>query len=278
MGERLIISGGGKVCAYTWPHWELAAMQVLEGAGALCADGRQIFAADQRGCAIWRLDRDTLTITGQYTGGPGVTQLMLSGDGRRLYALCSEADSLLMLSARNGAPMVLNRVGVNPCAMAMDERGEVIAVAGGACGEVLLLSAHSLNLVGRFAASGVVFGAAIVSGTVYALSLSETMDSVLTAFLPGGSRRELVLAGMPGTLAIVPEGVAAATHQAVYFALRDTGAVYRRISVPGRAGRLLIRPRGMLLTDTWSDSLFWRAAPSQAWKRIAGEVRDAALL
>lgn len=47
----------------------------------------------------------------------------------RLYALCADADSLLMLDAVSGAPMMVNRVGVNPSAMALDETGTLLAVA-----------------------------------------------------------------------------------------------------------------------------------------------------
>lgn len=75
--------------------------------------------------------------------------MLISPDGERLMILCAEADSVLLLDAVCGAPMVLARAGVNPQHMSLDESGEVLAVAAGESGEVLLLSARSLALLRR---------------------------------------------------------------------------------------------------------------------------------
>ena len=275
MGERIVVSGLDRISVYACPPGEPLASCALEGAGALCATKDALFAACGGESVIWRLDKSTLVPTGVFAGGPGIAQLMLSCDGRRLYALCSEADSLLMLSAETGMPMVLARAGVNPADMALDERGETIAVAGGACGEVLLLSARSLRLMGRLPVRGMVFAVVTVSGAVYALSLTETMDSVLTAFLPGGIRREMLLSGMPGALAAAPQGIAAATHRALYWISFDAGTVLRLEDVPGRAGRLCILPEGMMMTDQYSDALCWKGTKDARWRLAAKGVSDA---
>ena len=216
--------------------------------------------------------------TGLFAGGPGIAQMMLSRDGKHLYALCAEGDGLLMLCAGSGTPELFCRVGVNPCAMAMDESGDVIAVAGGACGEVFLLNARSLLLNKRLPACGMVFSVAISEECVYALSLTETMDSVLTAFLPDSSRREILLPGMPGTLCILPEGVLAATHCGLFFVSRDAGVVWRRMPAPGRAGRIVMLRDGMVMTDQWTERLFWFGYKSREWKCIAQGVKDTAAL
>lgn len=275
MGERIVVSGLDRISVYACPPGEPLASCALERAGALCAAKDALFAACGGESVIWRLDKSTLVPTGVFAGGPGIAQLMLSCDGRRLYALCSEADSLLMLSAETGMPMVLARAGVNPADMALDERGETIAVAGGACGEVLLLSARSLRLMGRLPVRGMVFSVVTVSGAVYALSLTETMDSVLTAFLPSGIRREMLLSGMPGALAAAPQGIAAATHRALYWISFDAGTVLRLEDVPGRAGRLCILPEGMMMTDQYSDALCWKGAKDARWRLAAKGVSDA---
>lgn len=278
MGERIVVSGDGGVRVYASPPGRMLTACGLDGAGAICAARDCLFVASDRDNAIWRLDQNTLMPTGIFAGGPGISQMLSSGDGKRLYALCSDADSLLMLSLESGMPLVVNRVGVNPCAMAMDERGDTIAVAGGACGEVLLLSALSLSLIGRLPTRGVVFSVAMASDCVYALSLTETMDAVMTSFLPGGTRHELALDGMPGALSVLPDCIAAATHQAMTFASRDGCKVLGQLHVPGRAGRLWFLPGFMMMIDTWSDALFWRGEAMPRWGRVADGVRDAVCL
>ena len=278
MGEGFIVSGSDGVRVYAGTSKEPLSACSLKGAGALCTAGGEVFAAGDEDNAIWRLNGDTLMPTGVFHGGPGIVQLLPSGDGKRLYALCAEADSLLMLSAKNGAPMLLSRAGVNPCAMAMDERGETIAVAGGACGEVLLLSAHSLCLNRRLGTCGMVFSVAIGANRIYALSLTETMNSVLTSFLPGGKRHELPLCGMPGALCLLPGCIAAATHRGLYFAALDGSAVLRRFESPGRAGRLFELAEGILMTDIWNDTLFHLCMSPAKWRRIAQGVRDCTML
>jgi len=278
MGERIVVSGENGVFAYACPPVRPSESCRLCGAGAVCGGKDCLFVACDREKAIWRLDGRTLMPSGVFAGGPGMAQMMTSWDGAYLYVLCAEADSLLMLSAQSGAPLVLSRVGVNPCAMAMDENGDMLAVAAGASGDVLLLSARSLRLMERLGTCGMVFSVAVKAGNVYALSLTETMDSVLTSFLPGGRRSELSLSGMPGTLCALGEGIAAATHREICFAALDGSTVLGRMGCPGRAGRLWIQPEGMLMTDMWSDALFWRGRGIARWARIAEGVRDAACL
>ena len=242
--------------------------------GAICAGENCLFAASQKENMIWQFHPETFAPMAVFSGGPGISQLMLSRDEKRLYALCSEADSLLMIHAQSGMPLMLARAGVNPCAMAIDERGETIAVAGGACGEVLLLCAKTLALVGQLDTCGVVFSVVVAQGHIFALSLTETMDSVLTTFLPSGIRKELPLCGMPGALCVMSDCIAAATHLGMFMVAMDGSRILGQLGVPGRAGRLLVMPEGMLLTDMWSDSLFWCAPTGRQFIRVAEGARD----
>ena len=279
MGERLIVSGGGRLREFVLPQQTLLRSAALEGAGALCASGSVLYAACDWHDMIWRMDSSLLVPTGLFAGGPGICSLMLSRDAQRLYALCSEADSLLMLSADSGAPMVVNRVGVNPCAMVMDESGKMLAVAGGASGEVVLLCAGTLTILARLQTPGVVFGVALTDEAIYALSLDETMNSVLTVFGPDGQRSVRRLEGMPGAMAVTGCGVCAATHQGLWHIAPGAAQAVRESGVPGRAGRLLALADGMAMTDQWSDMLYIRgAATGGRWRALAGEARDVVTL
>ena len=139
MEERIIVSGGDGVRVFMPPEREPLQQIRLEGAGALCARKECVFCASDWGNTVWRLDAQTLVPTGLFAGGPDMRRLLLSADGARLLILCAEADSVLLLDAASGAPLVLTRAGVNPQNMALDESGEVLAVAAGESGEVLLL-------------------------------------------------------------------------------------------------------------------------------------------
>ena len=100
MGERIVVSGDGGVRVYASPPGRMLTACGLDGAGAICAARDCLFVASDRDNAIWRLDKNTLMPTGIFAGGPGISQMLSSGDGKRLYALCSDADSLLIPNGR----------------------------------------------------------------------------------------------------------------------------------------------------------------------------------
>lgn len=255
MKGRVIVSVDGGLRGLSLPGCEAGGLIRLEGAGPLCAHRDGVFCACARERAIWRLDARSLTPTGLFAGGPGMRALLPSPDGTRLYALCAEADSLLMLDGATGMPIALNRVGVNPGAMAMDETGEVLAVAGGECARTVLLCARTLNVLSSLPVAGVAMGVAIGAGAVYTLCLTDTLSSALTAYLPDGTRGELLLAGTPGTLCLCPEGLLAATEGRIYAIAADGSRVLSCRQTPGRAGRLLCAQGKRLLLDEWSGTV-----------------------
>ena len=110
-----------------------------------------------------------LTLTGLFAGGPGMKRILSSPDGTRLLLLCAEADSVLLLDAGCGLPLVLARAGLNPQNIALDETGDVLADAAGERGEELLMSARSLTLLRRLSMPGMVFEVTLCGGTVHAL-------------------------------------------------------------------------------------------------------------
>lgn len=275
MGESMVVSGGGGLRLIELPQGRTVARTALEGASALCAGGDSVYAASRWGEVIWRLHAEPLVPTGLFAGGPGICRMLLSRSGRQLYALCGEADSLVMLDAHSGAPLLLNRVGVGPCAMAMDGEGRRIAVAGGGSGEVIVLSAGSLCLERRLATCGMVFGAAI-GGAVYAMSLEESMNTAVTAFLEDGGQCVRMLPGMPGALALCGDSLLAATHAGLYALDPMTLRVRMSCDVPGRAGRLIPARSGIVMIDQWSDGLFLREGGR--WRLLCEQAVDAALI
>ena len=129
MEERMIVSGGDEVRVFAPPKREPQEQIRLEGAGALCVSHGTVFCASDWGDTVWRLDAERLVPTGLFAGGPGMKRILSSPDGTRLLLLCAEADSVLLLDAGCGLPLVLARAGLNPQNIALDETGDVLAVA-----------------------------------------------------------------------------------------------------------------------------------------------------
>lgn len=91
---------------------------------------------------------------GAFCRRPGHASAAALADGERLYALCTEADSVLLLDAVSGAPLILNRAGLNPQNITLDETGDTLAAAAGESGDVLLLHARTLSLLARLPVAG----------------------------------------------------------------------------------------------------------------------------
>lgn len=278
MEKRVIVSGGGEIREWLFSDLTQGRRIRLEGAGALCASDGQIYCACDWGDVIWRLDAEMLVPTALFAGGPGICDMAASRDGKRLYALCAGADSLLALSASSGTPMMVNRVGVNPCAMAMDETGDVLAVAGGECGQTVLLSAHTLDILRCLPMPGMVYGVAMSGGIVYSLCLNETLASTLTTVLPGGIRQSLTLAGMPGALTLCGGKLLAATHEHLYTISADGARVLGVREAAGRARRILHGGGRLMLCDELGEALFTLGTASGRWRLLCEHARDAMLL
>ena len=260
MGERMIVSGGDALRLYRGLTTEAEMCVALNGAGALCAGKDAVYAACDAADEIYKMELPALRPAAQFTGGPGMCRLMLSRDGKRLYALCRDADSVLMLDAESGLPLVLCRVGIAPNAMEMDDTGTVIAVAGGICGEVILLDARNLCILKRMNARGIVQDALIRNDTVYALSMGETTEASLTAFSRSGTQRRR-LCGAPGALAPVCGCIAVATHGRLYIVSGEGLRIRRLFQAPGRAARLAAAYGRIAMLDMWSDSLYEKTGP-----------------
>lgn len=274
MERELFVSTGDGICVCALSG-EIRRQAALADAGALCVSGAHLLCACGRGRELLRLDRRTLMPQAVYPGGPGICDLCLSPDGSRLYALCGEADSVMMLDARSGQPLIVSRVGCAPRQMAL--RGGTLAVAGGESGFVHLLSARTLMAEGCVSMPGPVYGAALAQGRVHALCLTQTLDALLVTALPGGGRRTLALRGMPGCLLAQGERLLAATQRRLYAVSADGGCILEQGAAPGCVHRLLGEAGVLFACDALGERLFACTAPGGRWRALHAGVRDTAI-
>lgn len=271
MERELLIStdSGIRVCALSG---EVRRQAAFEGADALCASQDQLLCACGNGREIFRLDRQTLMPQALYPGGPGVCGLCLSEDGAYLYMLCGEADSVMMLDARSGQPLMINRAGCNPQQMALE--GDTLAIAGGESGCVHLLSARTLRAERCLFMPGPVYSTAMGRGRVHALCLTPSLDSLLVTVQPGGEMRTLALSGMPGCLLLREKLLLAATQRRLYAASADGGRVLWQSTAPGRARRLLEADGRLFACEMLGERLFVCDALGGRWRPLLAQVRE----
>ena len=273
MEERIIVSGGDEVRVFAPPGRETPEQIRLEGAGALCASRGTVFCASDWGDMVWRLDAKRLVPTGLFAGGPGMKRLLLSPDGTRLFLLCAEADSVLLLDALCGQPLVLAKAGLNPQNITLDETGDTLAVATGESGDVLLLHAHTLSLLARLPMPGMVYDVRLRNGSVHALCLNEAMASTLVTVQPCGVRQTLRLEGMPGVLAMCGETLLCATEGYLYVVSAEGSRVLRTEKAAGRADRMILEKETWLLCDSLTENMVMRDCGGR-WRLVCPNVRD----
>ncbi|MBQ8537691.1 MAG: beta-propeller fold lactonase family protein [Clostridia bacterium] len=191
---------------------------------------------------------------------PGVEAMALSPDGSYLYLLSAETDSVLCCRADTGEMLFLNRAGAYPRDMRLDTAGRLMAVAGGAAGEVMVFSAPDLKLIRRFAVPGIAYQAAFMPGGLAVMLAAE--DGQVFTLLGEirdrrGSFQELArLPGLPGALCPCADGTLAAGTLEHLIRLRwQPFKVLWQYQRTGLPGHLCEHPRGLLL----SDSLMGRA-------------------
>ena len=273
MKEHIVVSGGDELRCFAPPMRGGMRRIRLEGAGALCAWGGAIFCASDWGNVIWRLNAERLIPMGLFAGGPGMRRLALSPDGERLYALCAEADSVLLLDAASGAPLIVNRAVLNPQNIALDEMGDTLAVATGESGDALLLHARTLSLLARLPMPGMVYDVLLRNGAVYALCLNEAMASTLVTVPPCGIRQVLRLEGMPGMLTTHGGNILCATEGFLHTVAPDGTRILRTEKAAGRADRLLFSDGGLILYDSLTENMVTRDCGGR-WKMLCAHARD----
>lgn len=272
MAQEIYVAYRGGIGVYSMAGEKLRAA-ALEGAGALCISSTHIFCAVEEGRVILRLNRHTLTPEAVFVGGPGVSQLMASADGKQLYALCNEADSVLMLDAVSGMPMIVCRAGCNPQQMAL--RGDMLAIAGGESGCVYLLDAHTLEQRGCLSMPGPVYSVDMDEYAVYALCLTPSLDSLLVT-----QARErcmqIAMEGMPGCVLRLEERLLVSVHRHLYDVRTDGSRILHACAAPGRAVGVMAAERTLLFVDALDERLLISDVEG-AWRLLCTGVKDAAI-
>lgn len=271
MAERLIVTGGGKVRALDSATLAETARISLTGSGAVCRFERNLFVSSGWGDVIWRLAVDSLVPTALFAGGPGVSRLMTTPEGR-LLVLCADADSL-MLMTQDGAPLVVNRAGVNPRSMALSPDGRMVLVSGGASGEALLFEAANLSLLRALPMAGLVHDAVFYGDTICTLVMTETLDTLLCLVGTCGHVRMLPLSGMPGAIAAGGGALLCQAGGRLYRVSAEEGRVIRIWNAPGRAERMLKAGEKLLMLDSLTESLLAQDRRGD-WRRMLTDAAD----
>lgn len=252
MEREILVSGGDAVRVISLDGAEQRKSILLEGAGALCAVEEHVFCACNQ--AIWKLERKTLMPQALLSGGPGIREMLFSDDQSKMYVLCGDADSVLMLDGRTGEPLLINRAGVNPQQMALD--GDVLAIAGGESGYVFLFCAQSLRMLRALSMPGPVYSVMLFAGSIYALCLTPSLSSVLVTQPNRGTQNTLYLSGMPGRIRAGQNVLLAETEGVLYAISLDGKQILMQQNAPGRASWLQEVHGKLLLLDAYSDRLF----------------------
>lgn len=269
MDGRLIISGQQGLSEYLGCRW--SGILPFEGADVMCAGRDALFCAARDGL-IWRLNSRTLTPEALFFGGPRIRGMCLSKDGKRLYVLCGDADSVLMCCARSGQPLLINRAGVNPQSIALDECGETIIVAGGECAKTLVYRADTLTLVQALPMPGAVMAAAAHHGAVYSLCMDEQLSSLFVTEA-GGVRSILTIPGYPGGIFIEKDCLCVSVCGEIIRISQDGGTIRACSPAPGTAKRMIRCGGSLWVLDRESQRLY--TACSQGFMPMNSDVCDA---
>lgn len=271
MEREVFVSGGGTIRAIPIAAMLHERRISLECAGALCTSGGHVFCAC--GEDIFRLDAQTLLPQTILCGGPGMSNLLVSADGTRLYALCSDADSVLMIDLLHGEPALLQHAGVNP--RRIRREGGRLTIAGGESGEVIVLCERTLRLLDRIMMPGPVYDAALHTGRVVALCLTASLNSMLVIVGCGGARSTLALSGMPGCLLMRRGCILAATERTLYSVSADGARILDARAAPGRASWMEEADGRLLLLDAYGEGLY--SLENAGWRLLCREAAFAAV-
>lgn len=272
MEQELYLSDGNNIYACSLSG-EVKRRTKLEGAGALYISKEHLLCAGA--WEIYRLDRRTLLPQALYPGGPGICDLCLSEDEKTLYALCCDADSVIMIDAHNGQTLLLNRVGCAPRQMVY--LNQMLIVAGGESGCIHWISAQTLRTEKIWFAPGAVYSVAASCASVYALCLTKALNSLLITLGPNGKQQSLPLSGMPGCLLLRKNMLLAATQQHLYaVSLDGTGLLWKR-AMPGYAGKMLEAPGMLFSCDLLGERLYACRTENNQWVSLHTGIRNMAL-
>ncbi len=189
------------------------------------------------------------------SSAPGLEAMCISQNGRFLYQLSGEADTLLCVDVKTAQPLFSVKCGCYPQDLSLHPAYSLIAAATGAAGEIKVfktpdLTPHSTYRVPgiaarvAFAKTGLVFLSAVEKGDVH---------TMLGLIRHGSSSfEELALyKGLPGSLCILPDGtvVLSVWGQLIRVRLRPYKVLFSK-PVEGLITHIAQDSGELLLTDS----------------------------
>lgn len=212
---------------------ERGLMHIRDKERALCPQplclticGDSVICAAREGARVYAQSAQELS---SYPLPPGVCRMCaLPG---ALYCLSSEADSVSLLCPATGRLRLCAQAGCYPRDMKISPCGRMLAVAGGAAGQLLLFSAQDLQQLRRISLPGMVYAASFAGGSLCALCAVEEDD--ITAHLLRISPRGVVSdvlkwRGLPGALCALRDQTLLCGILGETLRLRPDGRVLQR--------------------------------------------------
>ena len=229
------------------------------GGSALCAASGRLFCADREGCACYDCRSGEMLYHTALPAGICALQPM----GSMVCALSSDADSVTAFSARTGEPLFSAPAGMYPRDLSLSPDGRLLAVSGGASGQILLLDGQ-MRQAAAFRLPGVVCGACFMPRGLAALCAvedGELSTRLMRVSFRGIAEEILALPLVPSCLCALPGGACAAgCHgEAVVLRANKKAALRQPVSCPVR-----IRPwaGGALVCDACSGAVARLGGPA----------------
>lgn len=220
---------------------------------ALCAAAGKIYCAGEKRCVCY--DRETAEPLFDFAVPPEVCALAAMGDG--VYALSADADSVTAFSADTGEARFCAPAGNYPRALRASPRGNCLAVAGGAAGEILLLDG-CLRPVGRHRVPGTAVDVCFLPRGMAALCAvgDGELSARLMRISPRGVAEEWFAASwVPCALCPLESGRCLVGGHGGVTAVRGDGRAAFRLPCPYPAK--LDAGRGApLIVDPWQGAVF----------------------
>ena len=190
----------------------------------ICGDS--VICAAREGARVYAPDAQEIA---RYPLPPGVCRLCaLPG---ALYCLSNEADSVSLMCPVTGRLRLCAQAGCYPRDMKISPCGRMLAVAGGAAGQVLLFSAPDLQLLRRLSLPGVVYAVSFAGSSLYALCAVEDEDisSHLIRLSARGVQSDIFHdSGLPGALCTLRDQTLLLGMLGAAVRLRPDGRVLQR--------------------------------------------------
>lgn len=267
-------AGGNRIRRMDLNTGEILCEASIGGCSAVCACAETVYTAGKEERVIYRLDKRLLPCS-VCAGGPGISALAVSGDGERLFALLSEADGVLMLSGRDGSPMIFARAGVTPAGMRLDVRRQFLMVAGGRDGCAWLLCAKTLNMLCTYRGEGICCDALCCGSRICALLLTPALHTRLMVWEKSGGCRQICFPGEPGSLLLRDQQLFVSAGQWLYVLdARQLHLVERRFLEHG-PGRLIGAGKVFLLSPA-KETLYRLDTGAETY--LCAQAKDAVIM